>query len=529
MTYIKKLLEEAKEEEREELSPEKLFAEKEEKEEEESPVDKEIKEKKKTLVAEYGEVKIYRVEGEPLLIYTVPVPRPKGPERKIISILKEAATRIITISPYRIRDPEARRNVYKQKVLEIIDASPELGIPKTKREFYAEAVVREMVGYGILDPLVRDDNLEDILVLGPGKPVYVFHREYEMMKTNVVFLDDKEIRDIIDKIAREVGRRVDINNPLLDARLPDGSRVAATIPPASVDGSTISIRKFRKTPFSVVELIELGTFSPELAAFLWLAVDGMFAKPANMLIAGGTGSGKTTTLNVLSAFIPPTERVISIEDTAELKLPLEHWVRLEARPPSIEGTGEIPMDVLMKYTLRMRPDRIIVGEVRHAEAYTLFTAMNTGHDGSMGTIHANSARETLVRVTSPPMNVPEVMLSALNFILVQNKIYDRRKGLLRRVTEIAEVTGVLEGKPQVQTVWTWDAAEDRVERTSVPVNYLRVLSRFTALNVSDIEMEIQERAEFLEDLRMKGVKDMVGIKEKTDEFVMGRRERWRKM
>jgi len=320
--------------------------------------------KEKVLIDSYGDVKIYRVKGDPLLWYVVPVPRPTSGERKIINLLKEATTRIVSLTTSQIRDPEAKKNVYRQKVLEIIDSVPELGIPRTKREFYAEVVVREMVGYGVLDPLVNDELLEEIMVIGPKRPVYVFHRKYGMMK------------------------------------IPDGSRVNATIPPASVDGSTITIRKFRKDPYTVLDLISFGTMSPELAAFLWLAVDGMGAKPANILVSGGTGSGKTTTLNVLATYIPAHERIITIEDTAELNLPLEHWVRLEARPPSIEGTGEISMDVLVKNALRMRPDRIIVGEVRHKEASTLFTAMNTGHDGCMGTIHANSAEETMVRIMS---------------------------------------------------------------------------------------------------------------------------------
>jgi flagellar protein FlaI len=256
--------------------------------------------------------------------------------------------------------------------------------------------MREMIGYGILDTLLKDDKLEEIMVIGPDRPVFIFHRDYEMMTTNIVFGNDAEIYAIIDRIAREVGRRVDIQNPLLDARLPDGSRVNATIRPVSLEGSTLTIRKFREEPFTVVDLISKSTVSVELAAYLWMAVDGLGAKPANILVSGGTGSGKTTTLNVLASFVPASERIITIEDTAELKLPVEHWIRFETRPPSIEGTGEITMDTLVKNSLRMRPDRIIVGEVRHAEAFTLLTAINTGHDGCMGTVHANSASETQI-------------------------------------------------------------------------------------------------------------------------------------
>ena len=204
-----------------------------------------IADKPKTLIDEYGDTKIYRVQGEPLLYYWVPVARPTVSERAIINTLKEAATRLISITPYRIRDPEQKRNVYAQQVLEILRASPELKVPSTKYDFYATAVVSEMVGYGLIDTLIKDDRLEEVMVIGPRVPVYVFHRKYDMMISNVEFTSDGEIEDVINRIAREIGRRVDISSPLLDARLPDGSRVNATIPPASVSGSTLTVRKFR--------------------------------------------------------------------------------------------------------------------------------------------------------------------------------------------------------------------------------------------------------------------------------------------
>jgi len=520
MGYLRDLIEEVRREQ-ESLQKQK----KEEKTEEKAQKDV-LDGKQKILVDEYGNVKIYRVVGEPLLVYTVPVPRPTGAERRIINLLKEATTRLVSISTSQFRDPEARRNFYRQKVLEIIDTVPELGIPRQRREFYADAVVREIVGYGLIDPLVSDDNLEEIMVIGPEKPVYVFHRKYGMMKTNVVFYSDQEIRDLIDKIAREVGRHIDAQNPLLDARLPDGSRVNATIPPASVDGSTVTIRKFRKNPYTILDLIHFGTLDYDVAAFLWLAVDGFGARPANILIAGGTGSGKTTTLNVLATFIPANERIITIEDTAELNLPLEHWVRLEARPPGMEGTGEITMDILVKNALRMRPDRIIVGEVRHSEAYTLFTAMNTGHDGCMGTIHSNSAEETMVRITSPPMNVPEIMATALDFIIVQHRIHDRRKGTIRRVTEIAEVR-TENNKPHVVDVFVWDAREDKIVPVVEDIAYLHQLSEFTGLSVEDLREEIRRRKVFLKRLEEEGKKTMHDIKRAVQSYYEEASRRWK--
>ncbi len=350
---------------------------------EKSEVEKELEKKQKIELKSYGKVKIFKVPGNPMNYYYVPTLRPTPIERKIINTIKEATTRLVSIAPYKIRNPEERRVIYKQKILEIIKNNPSLKIPSSRVQFYSEAVVRDMVGYGLIDDLIKDDNLEEIMVVGPKKPVFVFHREFEMMNTNIEFISEQEIEDLVNKIAREVGRRVDVASPLLDARLIDGSRVNATIPPASISGGTLTIRKFRADPYSIIDLIRMGTISSEAAAFLWMCVDGLGTKPANMLISGGTGSGKTTLLNVLASFVPDRERIVSIEDTAELNLPLKHWIRLEARPPGLEGSGELKMDILTKNSLRMRPDRIIVGEIRHEEAFTLFTAINTGHDGAI--------------------------------------------------------------------------------------------------------------------------------------------------
>jgi flagellar protein FlaI len=480
----------------------------------------------KIEVESYGNgIKIYKIPGEKLLYYYVPVPRPTGSEKRIIRTIKEAATRLITISPYKIRDPEQRRSVYRQRILDILQSAPEIQIPKGKMNFYTEAVIREMVGYGLIDQLVRDDRLEEIMVTGDKKPVFVFHRDYEMMKTNIEFYTEEEVIDLINRVGREIGRRVDFSSPLLDARLPDGSRVNATIKPISVSGPTLTIRKFRADPFSIVDLINFGTLNTEVAAFLWLAVEGVETRPANILIAGGTGSGKTTLLNVLASFIPVTERVISIEDTAELNLPLEHWIRFEARPPGLENKGEVTLDILTKNSLRMRPDRIMVGEIRHDEAFTLFTAMNTGHDGSLGTVHANTAQETLIRVTNPPMSVPETMLSGLNFILVENRLHDRKKGTIRRITEISEVGGVLEGKANVQAIYEWDAVKDDLKKTGVPCSYLRELGRLSGMTAQQLEKELKKRQLFLENMVKNKTRSITETSKSMKSFLLAESEK----
>lgn len=472
----------------------------------------EIDKTKQRLVTKYGDVEIYRVDGSALLNYVVPTPKPNPSQKLIINTLKEAATRLITTDPYKVRDPVQRQNVYYQKILDILENAPEINIPKHLYEFYAKAVVKEMVGYGILEPLLQDDKLEEIMVVGQNKPTYIYHVDYGMMTSNIIFYSEDEILEVIDKIARSLGRSIDISNPLLDARLPDGSRVNATVPPASIDGPTITIRKFRKDPYTIIDLIKFGTVNLEVASFLWCIVEGFGAKPSNLLISGGTGSGKTTLLNVLANFIPESDRILTIEDTAELNLPIKHVIRFEGRPPGIEGKGELSLDILTKNTLRMRPDRIIVGEIRHKEAATLFTAMNTGHDGCMGTVHANSARETLVRITSPPMNVPMLMLAGLDFVIVQKRL-NTPKGLVRRITSIAEVTGVLDDKPQANIIFQWDPTTDSLKRTTQPIHYFETIKSYTKLSDNDIKNKIEERINTLNDMINKDIREIAGVSE----------------
>lgn len=454
----------------------------------------------KVLIDSYDDVKIYRDSRESVPIYEIESPHLHGEEKNLIEALMEIALNVITVEAGALT-AEEKRQKYFQRIIEIIEQSPELKVPVNAKEFYAKAVVREMVGYGLIDQLTQDDQLEEIMIIGPNKPVYVYHRKYDMVRTNLMFYADADIRNLADRIARAVNRRIDLQTPLLDARLPDGTRVNATIPPISMDGTTITLRKFKKDPLSVIDLVQYNTISYDAAAFLWLCSDGMGAFPANALVAGGTASGKTTSLNMLTGFVPNNERIVTIEDTAELNLPLSHWIRLEVRPKSIEGTGEVSMDELVKNSLRMRPDRIIVGEVRGAEGYTMFAAMNTGHRGVMGTVHANSAKETLVRLTSPPIDVPLSMISSLNLIIMQNRIHDRRKGVIRRITEIAEIVPSEDLKmPGLQVLYQWDPIADVLRPTGIPSFYLSLLSRYTGLNVSELNAEVESRSALLKSL-----------------------------
>ena len=353
-------------------------------------------------------------------------------------------------------------------------------------------VLRDLVGYGEIDPLIQDDDLEEIMIIGIDKPVYVYHREYGMMKTNIRFSDEQELRNLIDSIARQINRRIDQESPILDGRLLDGSRINATIPPVSADGPSLTIRKFKKDPLTIIDLINSKTISVELAAFFWLCFDGLGVKSANAIISGGTSSGKTTTLNAISAFINPKERIITIEDTLELQIPHEHVIRMETRPANVENKGELTMNDLVKNSLRQRPDRIIVGEVRAEEAITLFTALNTGHSG-FGTLHSNDARETITRLTNEPMSVPEIMIQAIDFIIMQNRIYTPSGVSFRRISEVAEVVGIEGGVIQLNKIFQWNPELDIIENVSVSSKTLSQIANLSGKSINELHQEIGNR------------------------------------
>ncbi len=468
--------------------------------------------KPKGILESYGYVDILKTEAEGLPLYQLKLPKLTPQERELFETTKEKAIDEIEVDPREIPDPEKRQKTFMQEVRKMLKRSSRgAKLSAGRLNQLAELIVRDMISYGTLDLMLADDSLEDVLVTGINKPVYVYHRKHGMCSTNVSFEDEESLVNIIEKMARVVGRRIDQQTPLLDARLPDGSRVNATITPVSLEGPTLSIRKFRRDPLTMIDILEFGTLTTDVASFLWLIVDGLGIKPANILIAGGTASGKSTTLNATTTFVPERERIISIEDTAELQLPHKHWVRLETRPPNVEGRGEITMDELAKNALRMRPDRIIVGEVRGPEAMTMFTGMNTGHDGCMGTLHANSAMETITRLTKQPMNVPEIMIPALDVVVMQQRIHHRQKGQIRRITEIAEVTGMEDGKPQLSRIYKWNPRKDKIESTGVPSQIKRTITDYAGLSGRDIIIELEKRATVIEWMREKKIRNVFEV------------------
>jgi pilus assembly protein CpaF len=318
------------------------------------------------------------------------------------------------------------------------DETPMTAADRTR---VAQEVSDEILGHGPLEPYLRDPEVTEIMVNGYDQ-VYV-ERAGRLHPVDAVFADESHLRRTIDKIVARIGRRVDEASPMVDARLPDGSRVNAVVPPIALDGSLLTVRKFATDPFTVHDLISFGTMSAPVAELLRACVQGRL----NILIGGGTGSGKTTSLNVLSSFVPDDERIVTVEDAAELQLHQEHVLRLESRPSNTEGRGQVAIRDLVRNTLRMRPDRIIVGEVRDGAALDMLQAMNTGHDGSITTVHSNSPRDSLARLETmvlmagfdlPARAIREQMASAVDLIIHQSRLKDGT----RRITHITEVTGM---------------------------------------------------------------------------------------
>ena len=314
-------------------------------------------------------------------------------------------------------------------------------INDVERKNLTRDIRNEMLGFGPLETLLSDPTVSDILVNG-HKQVYV-ERRGKLELTDVVFNDDAHLMKIIDKIVSRVGRRIDESSPMVDARLPDGSRVNAIIPPLAIDGPVMSIRRFSVDPLRLADLVAYGSMTAEMAEVL----QGLGKAKMNILISGGTGSGKTTMLNVISGFISHTERIVTVEDAAELQLQQPHVVRLETRPPNIEGKGEVSQRALVRNALRMRPDRIILGEVRGAEALDMLGAMNTGHEGSMATIHANTPRDAITRLENmismaaanlPSKAIRQQISSAISVVVQVSRLIDGK----RKVTSIQEITGM---------------------------------------------------------------------------------------
>ncbi|WMT91767.1 CpaF family protein [Pelagibacterium sp. H642] len=360
----------------------------------------------------------------------------------------------IDLSQLAAMDQDSAREEIRDIVAEII-ALKNFVMSISEQEDLLDDICNDVLGYGPLEPLLARDDIADIMINGSQRCYIEVNGRVKL--TNVRFRDDAHLMNVCQRIVSQVGRRVDESSPICDARLPDGSRVNVIAPPLSIDGPALTIRKFKKDKLTLPQLVKFGSISPEGAEVLRI----LGRVRANVLISGGTGSGKTTLLNCLTAFIDRDERVITCEDSAELQLQQPHVVRLETRPPNLEGEGEITMRELVRNCLRMRPERIIVGEVRGAEAFDLLQAMNTGHDGSMGTLHANSPREALSRLESmitmggfslPSRTIREMIVSSIDVIVQAARLRDGS----RRITHVTEVLGMEGDVIVTQDVFVYD-------------------------------------------------------------------------
>jgi pilus assembly protein CpaF len=353
----------------------------------------------------------------------------------------------------RLSEDDLRRRVHEQ--LHAALAQERAPLSAADKAQLIQDVSDDILGYGPIDRLLKDEEVTEVMVNGP-ESVYV-ERAGRIEKTNASFVDDTHLRRIIDKIVSQVGRRIDEATPMVDARLPDGSRVNAVIHPLAISGPFLTIRKFSKEPFQIDDLIRFGTLNAHSARFLQACVVGRL----NVIVSGGTGTGKTTTLNVLSSFIPSDERIVTIEDAKELQLHQDHVLAMEARPPNIEGKGLVSIRDLVRNALRMRPDRVVVGECRGGEALDMLQAMNTGHDGSITTIHSNSPRDTLSRIETmtlmsgfdlPIRAIREQMASALDLIVHLTRLRDGT----RRITHVTEVQGMEGDVITLQDIFLFD-------------------------------------------------------------------------
>lgn len=383
----------------------------------------------------------------------VPAERPKAYydlKKEIFSTLVET----INVAQLSVMEPSEARSEVRSIVGDILTIRKS-AISSTEQDEMIEDICNDVLGYGPLEPLLARDDIADIMVNG-NKRIFI-EVNGKMIETDIRFRDNTQLLNICQRIVSQVGRRVDESSPICDARLPDGSRVNVIASPLSIDGPTLTIRRFKKDKLTLDQLVDFGAITPEGAEILKI----IGRVRCNVLISGGTGSGKTTLLNCLTAFVDPSERIITCEDSAELQLQQPHVVRLETRPPNIEGVGEITMRELVKNCLRMRPERIVVGEVRGPEAFDLLQAMNTGHDGSMGTLHANSPREALGRIESmitmggfslPSLTIRQMAVSSIDVIIQAARLRDGS----RRITHITEVLGLEGNVPTLQDIFVYE-------------------------------------------------------------------------
>ncbi|MCL4389375.1 Flp pilus assembly complex ATPase component TadA [Candidatus Marsarchaeota archaeon] len=468
------------------------------------------KEGQSTQLAKYGlnangmpvEIEILQTDTDFVPIYTVTIPGLGEATKLLLLSLRSDLISSVPIDPSKIPDKRYQAEIRARYVSAsslLIDRNLP-GTSSDTKELLVAYIVNMMLGLGDLEAPLADPDLEEITVNGANNQIWVFHKKFGWCKTNIKPASEEVIYDQASQIGRTVGREINNLNPLMDAALPDGSRVNATLYPVSETGNTITIRKFAKNPWTMTALIQNKTTTPEVGALIWLCIQNEIS----LLIAGGTASGKTSLLNASSIFFPPNRRVISVEETRELTLPdTLQWVPMVTRQPNPEGKGEITLYDLTINALRQRPDIVVVGEVRvQKDAETLFEAIHTGH-AVYGTVHAENAQDTIVRMTNPPIGMPKIMMNSIGGIVVAFR--HRTKGI-RRILEYGEVLR----SGDVNVLYRWNLRDDTITQISELTRLAETLSMYSGYNTREITDEIAERTSILRwmvDKNVLGVND----------------------
>ncbi len=468
----------------------------------EAPIKKGLLEKYKIGVD--GAVVDVEIKREELgVIYSVNVPEIGAATGALLSEVRNELVSVTTISMKEMTDPSAFQEIKKrfmQKAATLLkEKLPSL--QKSMQEFLVGKLMQDMLGLGQIEFLVNDVNLEEVVIPSAKEPIRVYHKKYGWLSTNLRIAKEEEISNYSNIVARRVGRQITVLTPLLDAHLVTGDRVNSILYPIATKGNTITIRKFARDPYTIIDLITSRTCNLEVAALLWLAVE----YEMNVLISGGTASGKTSLLNALMPFIPPNHRIISVEDTRELMLPeFLYWAPLVTRSANPEGKGEVSMLDLLVNSLRMRPDRIVLGEMRRQrEAEVLFEAMHTGHS-VYATVHADSAAETISRLTNPPLNVPPNLLKAVHLNVVMFR--DRRKGI-RRVFQVAEFEAE-QDSASANILYRWVPEEDKIIRHSESSKFFESINRNTGMSQAELNRNLEQKRAILDWLIKNKIRDL---------------------
>jgi len=435
-------------------------------------------------------VTVQRVRGEFVPVYEVRISSISKTTEFLLEKIRQELIKQISLGVSDILDTKKAAQI-EEKFAETIGDLIGKHFPDADEEtagFLTSYLIARSLGLGNIELLMDDNFLEEIVINQSTEPVWVYHKTHGWLKTNIFLKDEEQIKHYAYLIGRKVGRQITILEPLLDAHLDEGDRVNATLSPISTAGNTITIRRFSRDPWTITRLVKYGTISSEAAAWIWMAIH----YEMSCIIAGGTASGKTSALNCFANFFPPNQRILSIEDTREIQLPrFLHWVPLNTRLPNAEGKGEITMGDLLVNSLRMRPDRIIVGEVRRKrEAETLFEAIHTGHS-VYATFHANNAQEAIERLTNPPIDVPKIMLPAISLVIVQFR--NRRTGV-RRTFQIAEILP----DAKFNTILQYDNKKDRLVKVAQSKSFFQTLKLYTGMTDKELQNEIKEKQQVIE-------------------------------